>query len=758
MFLNALNILYNKYKKSNIGVALDDLYSKTINLEDKYEIKSIWEEITGTTEGTVTIYNNLSINQRKWFEGLYNGKVVSVTTTGEPEDKEVQTSSGETVKSIVEIDGTYTLSGLPTANRYGIVWQISGITKDFGLANIPENKIIAEYDDASPFTRINTDIQPLINSDNINLLNGGLKDSNVLTAVNLGDNLNTEVNTKNKTLIGAINEIIGRLSGGTLSPNPIYLTTTASTIVGTYKQLSYTMPIAQTILSTVVNNNEVLINTYIFDLAVEDTILPAGEWMLEFYGYVSQTTLTTKLKAVIFKRTSDGVETDLFTIESADINLTSVGEINLESYQNDISINATDYLGVRLYANTTAAINITVFTYIGDGKPSYIITPLSQVHDLLRRLKTTTDNVAGYLHLTNGADIIYGPKTFESVITANGGLKDTIETTPIKLSQLIFGTTNYGGSVVTNLDSISKNGFFTCTGTAIGTPSTDYSWFVIHQNSNVGTISATQRAVAYNSSQIISYERVKVSSTWGSWIVEPIDSALVHKSNDETITDIKTFSKSPIVPTPTTDMQVATKDYADKSNMIETATCTTAIGTSEKEVSLSEKLFTGKRFKIYFQNGNSATIPTLKVIASNTTISAQIIDETLFAVGAMYPFFPKAGTLVTFTYDGTNFVYENRIVRSYKDGSTWAKIWTNGYIQQGGFVATTSLSADILITFTLNFVDTNYDFNRSCHYYSPNSTAVHLAVGYKNLTAANITISSEDPAYADGYKWSAEGF
>ena len=42
MFLNALNILYNKYKKSNIGVALDDLYSKTINLEDKYEIRTYY--------------------------------------------------------------------------------------------------------------------------------------------------------------------------------------------------------------------------------------------------------------------------------------------------------------------------------------------------------------------------------------------------------------------------------------------------------------------------------------------------------------------------------------------------------------------------------------------------------------------------------------------------------------------------------------------------------------------------------------------
>lgn len=41
------------------------------------------------------------------------------------------------------------------------------------------------------------------------------------------------------------------------------------------------------------------------------------------------------------------------------------------------------------------------------------------------------------------------------------------------------------------------------------------------------------------------------------------DSAVVHNTGNETVTGIKTFSSSPIVPTPTTDFQASTKKYVD---------------------------------------------------------------------------------------------------------------------------------------------------------------------------------------------------
>jgi len=46
------------------------------------------------------------------------------------------------------------------------------------------------------------------------------------------------------------------------------------------------------------------------------------------------------------------------------------------------------------------------------------------------------------------------------------------------------------------------------------------------------------------------------------------DSAVVKLTGAQTVTGVKTFSSSPIVPTPTTDMQSATKKYVD-DNLLE---------------------------------------------------------------------------------------------------------------------------------------------------------------------------------------------
>src|SRR5574344_3145210 len=85
------------------------------------------------------------------------------------------------------------------------------------------------------------------------------------------------------------------------------------------------------------------------------------------------------------------------------------------------------------------------------------------------------------------------------------------------LNKGIFGDTQYGGTITSDFNTITKNGYYTGYGTATGAPNTSYSWFVHHQNSNAGTTSATKRAVAYKTGEPIITERVKQSSTWGNW-------------------------------------------------------------------------------------------------------------------------------------------------------------------------------------------------------------------------------------------------
>ena len=55
----------------------------------------------------------------------------------------------------------------------------------------------------------------------------------------------------------------------------------------------------------------------------------------------------------------------------------------------------------------------------------------------------------------------------------------------------------------------------------------------------------------------------EVSATNAQSAIEELDSETVKLTGDQTIAGVKTFSSSPIVPTPTTDMQTSTKKYVD---------------------------------------------------------------------------------------------------------------------------------------------------------------------------------------------------
>jgi len=70
--------------------------------------------------------------------------------------------------------------------------------------------------------------------------------------------------------------------------------------------------------------------------------------------------------------------------------------------------------------------------------------------------------------------------------------------------------------IASNFDTITVDGPYTGYGTATGAPSTVYSWFITHENSNVNNNYATQKATAY-STDLIEYVRVKQSGAWGAW-------------------------------------------------------------------------------------------------------------------------------------------------------------------------------------------------------------------------------------------------
>ena len=87
--------------------------------------------------------------------------------------------------------------------------------------------------------------------------------------------------------------------------------------------------------------------------------------------------------------------------------------------------------------------------------------------------------------------------------------------------ELIKNVGNYGNvGIVTDLNTLSLTGNYTCYGTATGAPSTEYSWFIEHLNSGAGLTYGTQKATAF-STEIIVYKRVKNAGSWSDWELQP---------------------------------------------------------------------------------------------------------------------------------------------------------------------------------------------------------------------------------------------
>ena len=117
--------------------------------------------------------------------------------------------------------------------------------------------------------------------------------------------------------------------------------------------------------------------SYIFDLPIEVTSIPAGTWSFNVRAYVSSATGVTTIRVDTYKRTAGGVETLLFSASTPEINNTTKQIIPpITTTQPAYPTDPTDYIVTKFYATTTASTNITVTYAVGDGSATYFNTPL----------------------------------------------------------------------------------------------------------------------------------------------------------------------------------------------------------------------------------------------------------------------------------------------------------------------------------------------------------------------------------------------
>lgn len=181
---------------------------------------------------------------------------------------------------------------------------------------------------------------------------------------------------------------------------------------------------------------------------------------------------------------------------------------------------------------------------------------------------------------------------------------------------------------------------------------------------------------------------------------------------------------------------------------VKLGTCSTVSAAAEKTVTLNNfSLTTGATVEVIFSNTNTATTPTLNV---NSTGSLSIADESGTVASANNPFYVPAGTTVEFVYNGTYWVYKNRVVTSYLNGVSQYRQWSNGFIEQTGQANINQL--DTTITLPKSFITTTYDVKMQM---IGSGSGVYNVYPHTNSTGSFTATCSYQGALCS---WTAKGY
>ena len=92
------------------------------------------------------------------------------------------------------------------------------------------------------------------------------------------------------------------------------------------------------------------------------------------------------------------------------------------------------------------------------------------------------------------------------------------------------------------------------------------------------------------------------------------------------------------------------------------------------------------------------------------------------------------------------------MARTYKSGTNWYRVWSDGWIEQGGYVEGSNGSG-VAVTYLKAFVDTNYTLVGGIIPGTMSTTYEHLNLGSQTKTGFTYT-------RYDGYtlKWYACGY
>lgn len=152
--------------------------------------------------------------------------------------------------------------------------------------------------------------------------------------------------------------------------------------------------------SVTITNTSALIQSFISDNEIGTNSIDAGIWEFNYFTYVSANTGVTFIRTQFYKRTSGGVETLLFSVDSDEINHTTVQALpNVSVVQSAFICNPTDKLVLKVIAVTDSPTPVTVhLVHSGEEHYSHFHTPLITRHNDLVGIQGGSANE--YYHLT----------------------------------------------------------------------------------------------------------------------------------------------------------------------------------------------------------------------------------------------------------------------------------------------------------------------------------------------------------------------
>lgn len=148
-----------------------------------------------------------------------------------------------------------------------------------------------------------------------------------------------------------------------INVSALFLDDSASDISTYHKLLPSPSATAEVEDSAQSNNGaEVLIEAYVMDSAFGALMLSGGAWHFVIFGKVDSVVGVSTIVTRVYKRTSGGVETELFFLET-DALSTEITEHSIESVQPDFMVDETDRLVMKFFAKSTSVPLRTIYLY-----------------------------------------------------------------------------------------------------------------------------------------------------------------------------------------------------------------------------------------------------------------------------------------------------------------------------------------------------------------------------------------------------------